>query len=136
MHFIVTKRGIACQVLLWCGLVTGCFLFPPRLSLALAAIFALMGLGAGMLQGSSIRQRRAQLLAARTAGQVRAAMVSTLPGKISVTMLWLVGIALIVLLFQGNEVSTLQNVFGSYGSFALARELSSLRAVINLSDKK
>jgi hypothetical protein len=67
---------------------------------------------------------------------VRAALVSSQAGKISVAILWLVGAALIVLLYQGNEYSSLQNVFGSYATFSLARELTSLRAVMALGEKR
>jgi hypothetical protein len=89
-----------------------------------------------MLQGKAIRERSEQFRSASTARQVRAALVSSVDGRISIAILWLVGIGLVVLLSQGNEYSSFQNVLGSYSAFALARELTSTPAIMRINEQR
>jgi hypothetical protein len=100
--------------------------------MAAIAAFSIAGLLAGVLQARSIYSHRLEFLSAHTALQVRAALTSSISGKVSIALLWLAGSALIALLIRGGEYATVQTIVGSYATFSLAREGAALPALFAL----
>ena len=132
MHFTLTSRGNALIGSLWCAVLAVSAVLEPRASAAIVIAFAIVGLAAGLFQGRAIRENSTLLVAAVTSRDVRKVLVSSSPGKLSVALLWIVGAAILVLLFRGGEYGTLSTAIGSYAAFSLAREMASLPAVVAL----
>jgi hypothetical protein len=100
--------------------------------MAVIAAFAFGGLLAGLFQYSALRRHGSQFQAADTALQVRAALISSAPGKASIALLWLAAFALVVLLVFGGSHATIQTIVGSYAAFALVREVTALPGLFAL----
>ncbi|MCL2886933.1 MAG: hypothetical protein FWF20_09170 [Betaproteobacteria bacterium] len=113
-----------------------CFFTGNGPSVEVLAVFGLAGILAGLLQYRAISQHPSKFQTAITALQVRAVLISCGSGKASIALLWLAGIALILLLMYGGDHATIQTIVGSYAIFSFARELASLPALFLLSRGK
>jgi len=113
-----------------------CFLTGNGPSLVILAAFVVAGSLAGLLQNIALRRHASQFQAASSALQVRAALVSSAPGKSSVALLWLAGVALILLLIYGGKIATIQTIVGAYASFSLVREAVAFPALFLLRGKQ
>ncbi len=100
MHYTLTPRGNAALVVLMAVALLACFLAGGGPSLVILAAFFSAGALAGLLQNISLRRHAVQFQSAKSALQVRAALVSSVPGKVSVALLWLSGLFLILLLIR------------------------------------
>jgi phage-related holin len=132
MHYTLTPRGNAALMALMAMVLLSCFLFGEGPSLFILVVFVLVGAFAGLLQNIVLRRYSSQFQSANTALQVRAVFVSSVPGKISVVLLWVVGLALILMLFYGGQYATIQTVVGSYAVFSLVREGVAFQALFLL----
>ena len=90
------------------------------------------GAFAGLLQNNALRYSVSQFQSATSALQVRAALVSSASGKGSVALLWLNGVALVLLLIYGGQYATIQTIVGAYAAFSLVREAAAFPALFVL----
>jgi hypothetical protein len=133
MHYTLTLRGNVILIVLWIAAVAVIVITRPLLSVQITVVFAVLGVIAGMLQSKALQVNAMEFLVAKTAKQVRAAIVSSLYGKLSIAVLWITGLALASLLIYGGNFSTWQNVVVCYAVFSITRELKSLSSVVALS---
>lgn len=132
MHATLQPWFNAIVVLFWLGVAASVAAFAPTPpSFGVAAAVAI-GLLAGLLRNSAVSRQRPQLQTATTATQVRAALLSTAPGKASVALSWALLVCLI-LLTAGDRFGTLSTVVCSFAAFQAARDITSLLAVVKLS---
>ena len=113
-----------------------CFLPTNAPSKILITGFAIAGLLAGLLQASAMRRHSFKFQTAGTARQVRAALISSMPGKFSIALLWLTAFVLIAFLVHGGEYANIQTAVGSYAAFCLVREIAALPALFVLRHHK
>ncbi|MDR3686603.1 MAG: hypothetical protein P4L93_06585 [Coriobacteriia bacterium] len=130
MHSSLTLRfnliTIGACVLVAAGTTTlpGAF---PMLAWAVAAVF---GVVAGDLQSRSIRASSQSFKSARTALEVREALMSNGPGRLTVAIQWvLLPVLLGMAWWSGNIVA---GALGGYALFMAVRDLVALRAVVGL----
>jgi hypothetical protein len=112
-----------------------CFLTGNGPSLAILAVFMVAGAFAGLLQNIALRRHATQFQSANSALQVRAALVSSVPGKASVALLWLSGLSLILLLVNGGQHSTIQTIVGAYATFSFVHEAAAFPALFVLGSR-
>jgi hypothetical protein len=132
MHATLTPQTNAKLSVLWALMLTACLFISTQPALLPLGGFAIAGLCAGLLQARAIRHDPSKFLAAETALAVRAALASSLGGKVSIALLWLAGAAMLWVVFTSDGRAVPQTVVGSYAAFALTRELSSFHAVAAL----
>ncbi len=132
MHYTLTPRGNAALMALMAAALLACFLTGNGPSLAILAVFMVAGAFAGLLQNIALRRNVSQFQSASSAFQVRAVLVSSFPGKASVALLWLSGLALILLLVNGGQHATIQTIVGAYATFSFARETAAFPALFVL----
>lgn len=132
MHYTLTPRGNAALVALMAIALLVCLFTGNGPSLEILAGFAAAGVFAGLLQHTALRRHASQFQTAGSALQVRAVLLSSVPGKASVALLWLAGFALVLLLVYGGQYATIQTIVGSYAGFSLAREAATLPALFAL----
>jgi hypothetical protein len=132
MHYTLTPRGNAALMALMAIVLLICFLSGEGPALFILVVFIVAGAFAGFLQNIALRRHTSQFQSANSALQVRAVLVSSVPGKISVVLLWAVGLALILMLFYGGQYATIQTVAGSYAVFSLVREGVAFQALFLL----
>ncbi len=104
------------------AILAACFLSGTQPSLVILGVFAAIGLIAGVFQNLAIRRNPDLFRSANSALKVRAALVRSVHGKASVSLLWLSAIALILLLVYGDQYATVQTMVGLYAIFSFARE--------------
>jgi hypothetical protein len=109
-----------------------CFFTGNGPSLVVLAAFMTAGTLAGLLQNIALRRHASRFQSANSARQVRAALVSSVPGKASVALLWFAGVALILLLVYGGQYATIQTIVGAYAAFSFVREASAYPALFIL----
>jgi hypothetical protein len=136
MHYTLTPRGNAVLMVLMSAALLACFFSDSSPSKVVLTAFAIAGLLAGLLQASAIRRHSFKFQTADTARQVRAALISSTPGKISIALLWLTAFVLIAFLVHGGEYANIQTAVGSYAAFCLAREIAALPALFVLRHRK
>lgn len=132
MHYTLKPCGNTALMALMALVLIACFLSGEGPSLRILVVFVAMGAFAGLLQNIALRRHASQFKSASTALQVRAVLVSSVPGKISVALLWVVGLAQILLLLNGGQYATIQTVVGSYAVFSLVREGVAFQALFLL----
>ena len=130
MHSSLTLRfnliAIGACILVAAGTKTlpGAF---PALAWALAAVF---GVAAGDLQSRSIRASSQSFRGARTALEVREALMSNVPGRLAVVVQWVLLPALLAAAWWGGNI--IAGALGGYALFMAVRDLVALRAVMGL----
>jgi hypothetical protein len=132
MHKSLTLRTNSLLAGLWAALLVLMSLLnwpQPMLPIAIGAI---SGFLAGWLQGRGVLEHAVQLQSAQSSTEVRAIMVSSLPGKLSIRLLWITGLG--ALLWAATTDAG--NLFGLwipvYAAFALVREVTALPAIAKL----
>lgn len=132
MHYTLTPRGNGILMALMATVLVACVVTDSGSSLLVLAGFAATGLVAGLLQSIALRRYASQFQTAGSALQVLAVLVSSVPGKVSVALLWLACTAMLLLIFYGGQYATIPAVIGSYAGFSLAREAASFSALFAL----
>lgn len=136
MHYTLTPRGNTVLMAIMAAALLACFLTGNGPSLAILAAFMVAGGVAGFLQNIALRRHARRFQSASSALQVRAALVSSVPGKASVALLWFAGVALILLLIYGGQYATIQTIIGAYASFSLIRDAAAFPALFALGGKQ
>lgn len=136
MHYTLTPLGNTALMAIMAAALLVCFLTGNGPSLAILAAFMVAGGLAGLLQNIALRRHASQFQSASSALQVRAALVSSVPGKASVALLWLAGVALILLLINGGQYASIQTIVGAYASFSLVRDAAAFPALFVLRSKQ
>jgi hypothetical protein len=132
MHATLTPQANFKLIALWGVLLVACAIFSSPSAVLPFVAFGTAGIVAGLLQTRALLGHRSTFLRAETALEVRRALVASLPGKLAVAMVWIKGVALLVLVLSRGEYANLQTILGCYASFALARECASLPGVLDL----
>ncbi len=132
MHYTLTPRGNVMLMALMATVLAVCIFTGSGPSLLVLAGFAVGGVIAGLLQNNALRRHTRQFQTASSALQVRVVLISSVPGKGAVALLWLAGVTLLLLLIYGGQYATIQTVVGSYAVFSLAREAASFPALFAL----
>jgi len=133
MHYTLTPRGNAMLIVLMAALLFACFFTGHGPSLPILSGFAVAGVFAGFLQNIALRHHVNQFQSASSVVQVRAVLILSVPGKASVSILWIAAFALILLIvYDGGRYATLQTMLGSYAAFSLARETVAFPALFAL----
>lgn len=107
------------------------FMHWPQLLIPTAVTF-ILGIAAGWLQARALTVSSLQFREAKTVAQVRQVMVSTGPGKCSIALLWITGIGIVVWALFSNPGNAFVLWVSAYASFAFARELVALPAIVRL----
>lgn len=132
MHPSLTTRANIVLILLWAGILIGMLAMNWPQPLAPISLAFVLGIAAGLLQTHAMRDMRDQFRGANTAKEVRRVLVSTRPGKLAVALLWGTAVGMLVWAFLLAPKSPLVLWIPAYASFAFARELVALPAVIRL----
>jgi hypothetical protein len=132
MHKSLTLRANITFSLLWAGLLVAMLAMNWPQSLIPVALTFMLGVIAGGLQVRALDASAQKFREAKSAAQVRQALVSTRAGKVSVALLWAVGIGALIWAFVSSPHSPLVLWVPAYASFALARELVALPAIVRL----
>lgn len=132
MHYTLTPRGNAALMALMAAVLLTCFFTGNGPSLIVLAAFMAAGTLAGLLQSIALRRHASRFQSANSARQVRAALLSSVPGKASVALLWFAGVALILLLVYGGQYATIQTIVGAYATFSFVREAAAFPALFIL----
>lgn len=88
--------------------------------------FATAGVLAGLLQGIALRRSVRELKSAKSALQVRAALIASIPGKASVALLWA------AVLTVAAMFAAIPTMLGFYAFFALGREVTAFPTLFAL----
>lgn len=85
-----------------------------------------LGAFAGVLQARALAARRGEFLTSRTAMDVRRAALASVPGKLSIVLLWGTGVAALVWAIHSNPRNPFFIWLAGYTSFSMARDLDHL----------
>ena len=121
LHFSLTAR-FNVFLIIATGLVASLLvlLLRPR-PVVPVAIGLVAGAVTGALQRLSIRTSPADFARSQTALEVRRALMSNRPGKLSIAVLWATGVVLLIVALTRASSPLLEFAAG-YASFMLARE--------------
>ena len=97
----------------------------PSVAWAVAVVF---GVVAGDLQSRSIRIAPQKFLSAQTSIEVRKALMSTRPGRLTVLGQWIVMPLLLVAGWWGGNV--VAGALGGYALFMAVRDIVALRTIV------
>lgn len=132
MHTSLTTRANLILILIWAGILIGMLAMNwPQPHTPITLAFAL-GVAAGFLQILAMKGNEHQFLEAKSAKEVRQALTSTRSGKFAIALLWVTALGMFVWAFLLAPQNPLVLWIPAYASFALARELVALPAVIRL----
>lgn len=132
MHTSLTTRANIVLILLWGGILIGMLTMNWPLPGAPVGLAFALGIAAGLLQTHAMRDMRDQFRGANTAKEVRRVLISTRSGKLAVALLWGTAVGMLVWAFLLVPKSPLVLWIPTYASFAFARELTALPAVMRL----
>lgn len=109
-----------------------CLSFAGPIKMPVIAAFLIAGLLAGALQGVAINASPTEFRAAQTARAVRKVLISSFPGKASICLLWLGGLAALALVGSKTESQSVLYPLACYVAFCAAREVAALPALRRL----
>jgi hypothetical protein len=132
MHTSLTTRANIVLIVLWAAILFGMLGMNWPQPLAPIGIAFLLGVAAGLLQTHAMRDLRGQFRGASTAKELRHVLASTRAGKLAIGLLWVTAVGMLVWAFLLVPQSPLALWIPAYASFALARELTALPAVMRL----
>lgn len=99
----------------------------PQLVAALA-----LGASAGFLQTAALRRNSDVFRSTSSAMAVRRALMKSVPGKLSITLLWANLASMVILFWPPVSLQAIAGFYGCLCSFSLARDLIALPAVWSL----
>jgi hypothetical protein len=124
LRFNLITIGACILVAVGTATLPGAF---PALAWSLAAVF---GVAAGDLQRRSIRASSQRFRSARTATEVREALMSNVSGRLAVITQWVALPVLLAAAWWGGNI--IAGALGGYALFMAVRDLVALRAVMGL----
>jgi len=110
--------------------VVGTMTLPGAIPTVAWAVAAVFGVVAGDLQSRSIRASTEAFRNARTAVEVREALMSNMPGRVAVIAQWVLLPVLLGAAWVGGNL--IAGALGGYALFMAVRDLVALRAILRL----
>jgi hypothetical protein len=132
MHISLTTRANIVLIVLWAVILAGMLITNWPQPLAPVETAFALGIVTGILQTYAMKEARDQFRQAATARETRRVLVSTKPGKLAIFLLWATAIGMLIWSYLLAPQAPLVLWIPTYASFALARELTSLPAVMRL----
>jgi hypothetical protein len=133
MHKSLTPRFNLICVALYLSLLSLVLILTSwQQSIRLIFIALLVGAVAGVLQARAMAVRPKQFLTSGTTMDVRRAILASMPGKLSLVLLWGTAASSLVWAIRSNPSNPFFIWIAGYTSFAVARDLCALRAVFRL----
>jgi hypothetical protein len=136
VHKSLTPRFNVTLIAIWLVVLGVALAMAWQRSLLLVCITLSLGVVAGLLQARALSATPDTFRSAGTAMEVRRALVSTLPGKLSIILLWGTGAAALVWAVVADPSNPILIWLAGYASFSVARESCTLPAVLRLSQLK
>jgi glucose uptake protein GlcU len=132
MHKSLTPRTNLLVIFVWAAVV-GVFVFAathPNKALVIG-VGAVLGLIAGIFQLRALRESKDRFRAATTSVEVRAAMTSTVSGRLATYTLYAAAVILILTAYTQKEAIGFA-VFAGYAAFAFVRDSIALKGCLDL----
>jgi hypothetical protein len=129
MHSSLTVRTNALLMCLYSTVLVASVVASSKSPSYLLVPFVACGFVAGVLQSKAIAASPTAFRTAETWVAVRRFLVRSVPGKLSIWLLWANGIGTLCLIAFGGAIASPTTVLASYASFGLARELATFRSV-------
>jgi hypothetical protein len=132
MHASLSVRTNALLICLYSTVLVASVLVSSKFPLYPLIPFVACGFVAGVLQNRAISASPTVFRTAETWLAVRGLLMCSLPGRLSIWLLWANGVGTLCFIAFGGAVASVTTVFGSYASFGLARELATFQSVRTL----
>lgn len=130
MHATLRTRTNVLLIGVWSALATGAVLLTRPRPFAVLLAGAVFGVAVGALQSRSMAQTGERFRLARTAMDVRHALLATLPGKWAIRLQWIgVAVLLAAALWEGSMIG---GFIAGYATLMDVREIATLGAVVRL----
>lgn len=132
MHGTLKPKVNLVLLVIWLAVLSISFAASQPKPVVVLFVSFFAGAVAGALQFKAVLATSPQLLAAKTAVQVRQALRSNVWGSYSIYVLWGFAALLLALAFGGKAANPLLTFTIGYSAFALVREAVALPALVKL----
>ncbi|HTE41759.1 MAG TPA: hypothetical protein VK629_13080 [Steroidobacteraceae bacterium] len=133
MHKSLTPRFNITLIVVWLLVLAVALVMAWQQSISLVCFTLSLGVIAGLLQARALSVTPDRFRSAATTTDVRRALVSTFPGKLSIFLLWATGAVALVWAIVANPSNPIFIWLAGYASFSVARESCALPGVLRLS---
>ena len=136
MHKSLTPQHNLLLIVFW-ALIVATFIFGSAYpnKLFMLGVGIIFGIFIGVLQVRALQESKDQFLSAKTALEVRAAMMSSRSGRAAIYILYVAAGSLLLIAFTQHEVAGFGLIAG-YAALAFIRESIALKGCVDLQRPK
>jgi len=132
MHLTLRPKSNLVLIACWMAIATTALVIAHYRTVPIMTIGAVLGLFGGLLQRRAMRLSAHQLVAARTAVEIRSVFKATAPGRLYISIFWATAAALLVCALVLNRGDAGIAMLSGYSAQALMREIVTLKGTFEL----